>query len=97
MEENFVNRQIAAGERAAKAAEGKKPTEQERLASGFASRMELSDELMKDIESKVTKQQLEGKNVGTMYQTARTQALGNVPLVGFLPSARLSALSPAAI
>ena len=82
MEDSYINRQIAAGERAAKAAEGKKPTEQERLAAGFASRMELSDELMRDIESKVIKQQMQGKDVGTMYQTARTQALGNVPLVG---------------
>ena len=82
MEENFITRQIAAGERAAKTAEGRKPTEAEQKAAGFAQRMELSDQLIKDIESKVTTQQLQGKDVGTMYPTARTQALGNVPLVG---------------
>ena len=38
--------------------------------------------LVKELESKVATQQLEGKDVGTMYPTARTQALGSVPLVG---------------
>jgi hypothetical protein len=44
--------------------------------------MELSDQLAKDIENKVYTQQAAGKDVGTMYPTARTQALGAVPLVG---------------
>lgn len=82
MEENYITKQIAAGERAAKAAEGKKPTEAEQKAAGFAQRMELSDQLLKDIEGKVASQQMQGKDVGTMYPTARTQALGGVPLVG---------------
>lgn len=82
MEESFANRQEAAANRAVTAAQGKKPTEQERLASGFAQRMELSDQLIKDVENKVAQQQLAGKDVGSAYPTARTQALGNVPLVG---------------
>ena len=72
----------AAAERELRRLEGRKPTEMEQKAAGFAQRMELSDQLIKDIENKVSTQQLEGKDVGTMYPTARTQALGNVPLVG---------------
>jgi hypothetical protein len=93
MEDSYVSRQIASGERmdarqAAAAerelrrAEGGKPTESEQKAAGFAQRMELSNQLAKDIENKVATQQLAGKDVGTMYPTARTQALGAVPLVG---------------
>jgi hypothetical protein len=93
MEDSYVSRQIASGERmdarqAAAAerelrrAEGGKPTESEQKAAGFAQRMELSNQLAKDIENKVATQQLAGKDVGTMYPTARTQALGAVPLIG---------------
>jgi hypothetical protein len=93
MEDSYVSRQIASGERmdarqAAAAerelrrAEGGKPTESEQKAAGFAQRMELSNQLAKDIENKVAAQQLAGKDVGTMYPTARTQALGSVPLIG---------------
>jgi hypothetical protein len=93
MEDSYVSRQIASGERmdARQAAaaereqrrlEGGKPTESEQKAAGFAQRMELSDQLAKDIESKVYAQQAAGKDVGTMYPTARTQALGSVPLIG---------------
>ena len=93
MEDSFISRQIASGERADRQAqaaaeradrklEGAKPTEAEQKAAGFAQRMELSDQLAKDIENKVATQQLAGKDVGTMYPTARTQALGAVPLIG---------------
>jgi hypothetical protein len=93
MEDSFVSRQIAAGERAdrqgqaaaereLRRAEGGKPTESEQKAAGFAQRMELSNQLAKEIENKVATQQLAGKDVGTMYPTARTQALGAVPLIG---------------
>jgi hypothetical protein len=93
MEDAYVSRQISSGERmdAREAAaaereqrrlEGGKPTESEQKAAGFAQRMELSNQLAKDIESKVSEQQLAGKDVGTMYPTARTQALARVPLVG---------------
>jgi hypothetical protein len=93
LEDSYVNRQIASGEKADRQAqaaaereqrrlEGGKPTESEQKAAGFAQRMELSNQLAKDIENKVATQQLAGKDVGTMYPTARTQALGAVPLVG---------------
>lgn len=75
-------RSDAAAERELKRAEGGKPTESEQKAAGFAQRMELSDKLLKDIEDKVTTQQLAGKDVGTMYATPRTEALGKIPLVG---------------
>jgi hypothetical protein len=75
-------RSDAAAERELKRAEGGKPTESEQKAAGFAQRMELSNQLIKDIEDKVSTQQLAGKDVGTMYPTARTQALSNIPLVG---------------
>jgi len=82
MEDAYITRQIAAADRADRRAEGGKPTESEQKAAGFAQRMELSNQLIKDIEDKVATQQLAGKDVGTMYPTARTQALGNIPLVG---------------
>ena len=93
MEDSYVSRQIASGERmdarqaaaaerADRKAEGRKPTESEQKAAGFAQRMEFSDQVAKDLESKVAAQQLAGKDVGTMYPTARTQALGAVPFVG---------------
>lgn len=72
----------AAAERELKRSEGRKPTEMEQKAAGFAQRMELSDQLIKDIENKVSTQQLEGKDVGTMYPTVRTQTLGNIPFAG---------------
>jgi hypothetical protein len=82
MEEQFTARQIAAGDRAAKAAEGKKPTEMERLSSGFAQRMEFSEQQLNNIENLVNKQKAEGKNVGDPFATARTNALGSVPFAG---------------
>jgi hypothetical protein len=80
--ERMDARQAAAAEREQRRLEGGKPTESEQKAAGFAQRMELSNQLAKDIESKVSEQQLAGKDVGTMYPTARTQALARVPLVG---------------
>lgn len=80
--ERMDARQAAAAERELRRAEGGKPTESEQKAAGFAQRMELSNQLAKDIENKVATQQLAGKDVGTMYPTARTQALGSVPLIG---------------
>ena len=75
MEESYVGR-------VDKQAEGKKPTEGERNAAGFAQRMEFSEEKIKEIENKVAEERLAGKNVGDPYATARTEFLGGVPLVG---------------
>ena len=70
---------IARGERADKLAEGKKPTESEQKAYGFAQRMELSDQLITNLENKVLN---EGKDATALYPTATSQAAGKVPLIG---------------
>jgi len=90
MEDSFVSRQIASGERmdarqAAAAerelrrAEGGKPTEAEQKAAGFSQRMELSNQLITDLENKLT---AEGKEPNIMLPTATSQAIGSIPLVG---------------
>jgi hypothetical protein len=71
--------QIARGERADKLAEGKKPTESEQKAYGFAQRMELSDQLITNLENKVL---TEGKDATALYPTATSQAASKVPLIG---------------
>jgi hypothetical protein len=78
-QERLLARQIAAGERAAKTAEGKKPTESEQKAYGFAQRMEFSDQVIANLENQVLK---EGKDATALYPTAFSQAAGGVPLVG---------------
>ena len=78
-QERLLARQIAAGERATKAAEGKKPTESEQKAYGFAQRMELSDQLLTNLENQVLK---EGQDATALYPTAFSQAAGKVPLIG---------------
>ena len=78
-QERLLARQIAAGERTAKAAEGKKPTESEQKAYGFAQRMELSDQLLTNLENQVLK---EGLDTTALYPTATSQAAGKVPLIG---------------
>jgi hypothetical protein len=70
---------IARGERADKRLEGKKPTESEQKAYGFAQRMELSDQLLTNLENQVLK---EGLDTTVLYPTATSQAAGKVPLVG---------------
>jgi hypothetical protein len=78
-----------AADRADKRAEGTKPTESEQKAFGFAQRMELADQLMKDIVDKTAKAQLEGggknakgEKILDPYATTKTQILGSVPLAG---------------
>lgn len=70
---------IARGEKADKLAEGKKPTESEQKAYGFSQRMELSDQLITNLENKVLK---EGKDATALYPTTESAALGSVPLIG---------------
>jgi hypothetical protein len=90
MEDSYVSRQIASGERmdARQAAaaerelrrtEGGKPTESEQKAAGFAQRMELSNELISGLEGKIVKQ---GQDPNIMFPTATSQAFGAIPLVG---------------
>lgn len=78
-QERLLARQIAAGERAAKAAEGKKPTESEQKAYGFSQRMEFSDQVIKDLETKAL---AEGQDPTILYPTVTSQAASGVPLVG---------------
>ena len=78
-QERLLARQIAAGERATKAAEGKKPTESEQKAYGFSQRMEFSDQVSTVLENQAIK---EGKDVTALYPTAFSQLAGGVPLVG---------------
>jgi hypothetical protein len=79
MQDQFLARQIAAGERADKAAEGRKPTESEQKAAGFSQRMELSNQLITDLENKLIAQ---GQEPNIMLPTATSQAIGSIPLVG---------------
>lgn len=88
-QERLLARQIAAGERAAKTAEGKKPTESEQKAYGFSQRMEFSDQVIKELETKAL---AEGQDPTILYPTVTSQAASGVPLVGnYL---RTKALSP---
>jgi hypothetical protein len=98
MEDSFVSRQIASGERmdarqAAAAerelrrAEGKKPTEAEQKAAGFSQRMELSNELITNLENKIISQ---GKDANIMFPTATSQAVSNIPLVGDYARTRIT-------
>jgi hypothetical protein len=77
--DRLLQRDIAAGVRADKLAEGKKPTESEQKAYGFAQRMELSDQLITNLENKVL---TEGKDATALYPTATSQAASKVPLIG---------------
>ena len=77
--ERSDRRAESAAERADRRAEGRKPTESEQKAAGFSQRMELSNQLITDLENKVIK---EGKDPSVMYPTTETQAYGGIPFVG---------------
>jgi hypothetical protein len=90
MEDSFVSRQIASGERmdarqaaaaerAERRLEGGKPTEAEQKAAGFSQRMELSNQLINDLESKII---AKGEDPNKMFPTATSQAIGSIPFVG---------------
>jgi hypothetical protein len=90
MEDSFVSRQIASGERmdarqaaaaerADRRLEGGKPTEAEQKASGFSQRMELSNQLITDLENKIA---AKGEEPNIMLPTATSQAIGSIPFVG---------------
>jgi hypothetical protein len=90
LEESFIKNQNdtrdrnerqaqAAFDRAEKLKEGRKPTEAEQKAAGFSQRMELSNQLINDLENKVI---AEGKDPSVMYPTTETQAYGGIPFVG---------------
>ena len=90
MEDSYVSRQIASGERmdarqaaaaerADRRLEGRKPTEAEQKAAGFSQRMELSNQLISELEGKIA---AKGQDPNIMFPTATSQAFGAIPLVG---------------
>jgi hypothetical protein len=90
MEDTFLARQTSQAERAEartsaaadrelRKAEGRKPTEAEQKAAGFSQRMELSNQLITDLENKLI---AEGQEPNIMLPTATSQAIGSIPLVG---------------
>jgi hypothetical protein len=100
MEESFLRNKASASEAAAKATEGKKPTEGERNAAGFVQRMEASEQMIDKLENKIATQQMgtgkvemgDAKKVNEPYATGFTQFLGGIPLVG--EYARTKAMTP---
>jgi len=72
-------RSDAAAERELRRTEGGKPTEAEQKAAGFSQRMELSNQLITDLENKIA---AKGKDPNVMFPTATSQAFGAIPLVG---------------
>ena len=78
-EERAAARESAAADRELRRSEGRKPTEAEQKAAGFAQRMELSNQLITDLENKLL---TAGKEANIMFPTATSQAVGNIPLVG---------------
>jgi hypothetical protein len=76
MEEAFVAR----GD---KQAEGKKPTEAERLSSGFAQRMEFSEQKIKELENQYAEDMLtKGNKANVPYPTVGMSIAGSLPFVG---------------
>lgn len=78
-QERKLVRDIAAGERAARAAEGKKPTESEQKAYGFSQRMEFADQSNEELENKLFKA---GQDPKELYATTTTSFAGGIPLIG---------------
>lgn len=75
MEESYVAR-------IDKKAEGAKPTEGEKNASGFLDRMQFSEQKIQQIENDVAKEKLAGKKVNDPYASTYTEFAGSIPFVG---------------
>jgi hypothetical protein len=76
MEESYV-------QRTDKQAEGKKPTEGERLSAGFAQRMEFSEGKIKELENKYAEDMLaKGSKAVTPYPTVGMSVAGSIPFIG---------------
>jgi hypothetical protein len=75
MEESYVGR-------IDKKAEGKKPTEGEKNASGFLDRMQFSEQKIQEIENAVAQDKLAGKKVNDPYASTYTEFAGSIPFVG---------------
>jgi hypothetical protein len=68
-----------AADRELRRTEGRKPTEAEQKAAGFSQRMELSSQLINELEGKIA---AKGQDPSIMFPTATSQAFGAIPLVG---------------
>lgn len=76
MEESYIAK-------SEKAAEGKKPTVDEQKASGFAQRMEFSEEKIKELEDKYAQDMLtKGSKANVPYPTVGMSIAGSLPFVG---------------
>lgn len=76
MEESYVAK-------SEKVAEGKKPTESEKLSAGFAKRMEFSEEKIKELEDKYAQDMLtKGSKANVPYPTVGMSIAGSLPFVG---------------
>lgn len=82
MENRYFERRRSEQESATRAAEGKKPTQEERNAAGFADRMSAAEQQINQIESKIATSQAAGQKVGEPYATGYTQFMGGLPFVG---------------
>lgn len=70
MEESYIAK-------SEKSAEGKKPTEAERLSAGFAQRMEFSEQKVDELENKYAKGE-----ISVPYPTVGMSVAGSLPFVG---------------
>jgi hypothetical protein len=76
MEESYVAK-------SEKVAEGKKPTESEKLSAGFAKRMEFSEEKIKELEDKYAQDMLtKGSKANVPYPTVGMSIAGSLPFIG---------------
>lgn len=76
MEESYIAK-------SEKAAEGKKPTEGERLSAGFAQRMEFSEQKIQQLENKYAEDMLtKGSKAVNPYPTVGMSLAGSIPFVG---------------
>jgi len=78
-EDRLSQNQSAAADREQRRLEGRKPTESEQKAAGFSQRMELSNQLINELESKIIQK---GQDPNIMFPTPTSQAFGAIPFVG---------------
>jgi hypothetical protein len=84
MEQDYV-------QRVDKQAEGKKPTEAERNASGFAQRMEFSENIIKKLEDDyATQMATKGSKASVPYPTVGMSVAGSLPFIGDFARSKFS-------
>jgi len=74
-----------------KQTEGKKPTEAERNASGFAQRMEFSENIIKKLEDDyATQMATKGSKASVPYPTVGMSVAGSLPFIGDFARSKFS-------